>query len=134
MNSPTSMGGSQDSRAGGSGYDWRQVAGQAKQLATDAADLKRQLQQAGVAPKDLTPVDDVVKALQALGRSSEPPKDLQDLYKSAVDKFKALDFAIRKRVDTSNEQLFLSGSEDIPDSFKTLIQEYYRQLAKKGGK
>ena len=76
-----------------------------------------------------------MKALQALGTSKEPPKGLQDLYATAVEKFKALDFAIRKKVDTSNEQLFLSGSEDIPESFKTLIQEYhYRQLAKKGGK
>ena len=134
MTSPTDMGGAGDSRPGAGGQDWRQVANQAKQLAGDAADLKRQLQQAGIAPKDLTPVDDVVKALQALGTSKEPPKGLQELYATAVEKFKALDFAIRKKVDTSNEQLFLSGSEDIPESFKTLIQEYYRQLAKKGGK
>jgi hypothetical protein len=37
-------------------------------------------------------------------------------------------------VDTSNEQLFLSGSDDIPASFKTLIEEYYRQIGKKSGK
>ena len=67
MTSPTDMGGAGDSRPGAGGQDWRQVANQAKQLAGDAADLKRQLQQAGIAPKDLTPVDDVVKALQALG-------------------------------------------------------------------
>ena len=128
------MGGAADARPGAGGQDWRQVSNSARQLAADAADLKRQLQQAGIAPKDLTPVDDVVKALQALGSSKEPPKGLQDLYAAAVEKFKALDFAIRKRVDTTNEQLFLSGSEDIPESFKALIQEYYRQLAKKGGK
>jgi len=115
--------------------DLRQLANQARQLANDAQDVKRQLQQAGVAPKDLTPVDDVVKALQQLGDASklENPGKLTDLYQTALDKFKTLEFEIRKRVDTSNDQLFLSGSEDVPASFRTLIEEYYRALAKKGG-
>ena len=126
-------GGGSDARPGA---DWRQIANQARQLANDAQDVRRQLQQAGIAPKDLTPVDDVVNALRALGddKNLKNPKGLQELYATAVDKFKALDFAVRKKVDTSNEQLFLSGSEDVPASFRALIQEYYRALAKKGGK
>jgi hypothetical protein len=113
----------------------RQLANQARQLASDAQTVRRQLQQAGVPPKDLTPVDDVVKALQQLGneKNLQNPAGLQELYQTAVDRFKTLEFEIRKRVDTSNEQLFLSGSEDVPPSFKSLIEEYYRALSKKGG-
>jgi flagellar motor protein MotB len=113
----------------------RQIANQARQLATDAADVRRQLSQAGVQPKDLAPVDDVVKALQALGNEKSPqnPKGLQELYQTAVDRFKVLEFEIRKRVDTSNDQMFLSGSEDMPPQFKALIEEYSRALAKKKG-
>jgi hypothetical protein len=98
--------------------------------------VRRQLQQAGIAPKELTPVDDVVKALRELGneKNLQNPQGLQDLYATALEKFKTLEFEIRKRVDTSNEQLYLSGSEDVPPSFKSLIEEYYRALAKKGGK
>ena len=131
--SPNDRGGGGDARPGA---DWRQLQNQARNLANDAADVRRQLQQAGIAPKDLTPVDDVVKALRELGgdKALNNPKGLQELYSAALDKFKALDFAIRKRLDTSNEALYLSGSEDVPESFRTLIQEYYRQLAKKGGK
>jgi hypothetical protein len=120
----------------GTAGDLRQIANQARQLASDAQDVRRQLQQAGVPPKDLTPVDDVVKALQQLGneKNLQNPTGLQELYQVALQRFKTLEFEIRKRVDTSNEQLFLSGSEDVPPSFRTLIEEYYRALAKKGGK
>src|SRR4030095_11014403 len=109
---------------------------QARQLANDAADVRRQLQQAGVPPKDLTAVDDVVKALQQLGneKNLQNPTGLNELYQTAVQKFKVLEFEIRKRVDTSNDQLFLSGSETVPPAFKSLIEEYYKALAKKGGK
>jgi len=61
------------------------------------------------------------------------PSGLNELYQTAVDRFKALEFEVRKRVDTSNSQLFLSGSQDVPPAYRTLIEEYYRTLAKKGG-
>ena len=41
---------------------------------------------------------------------------------------------MRKKVDTTNEQLFLSGSDEVPPKYKELIQEYHRALSKKGGK
>ncbi len=116
----------------------RQWTNQANQLANDAQDVKKQLQQAGVNPRDLTPVDDVIKALRALGdaKSYNDPSKLQDLYSSAVEKFKALEYEVRKKVDTTNEALFLSGSDEVPPKYKDLIQEYYRALSKKasGGK
>ena len=62
------------------------------------------------------------------------PGRLQQLYSTAVDKFKALEYEVRKKVDTTNEALFLSGSDEVPPKYKELIQEYYRALSKKGGK
>ena len=125
-------GSSADARPGG----LRQIANQARQLADDAQDVRRQLQQAGIAPKDLAPVDDVVKALRELGneKNLQNPTGLQELYQTAVQRFKTLEFEIRKRVDTTNQELFLSGSEDVPAAFRTLIEEYYRTLSKKGKK
>jgi hypothetical protein len=40
---------------------------------------------------------------------------------------------LRQRLDTGNNQLFLSGSEDVPPQFKSQIEDYYRRLAKKAG-
>jgi hypothetical protein len=129
---PNQMNSSGDSRPG----DRRQIANQARQLANDAAEAGRALRQAGVSQRDLQPVDDVVKALRALSdeKNLQNPAGLQELYQTAFQRFKALEFEIRKRVDTTNDQLFLSGSEEVPASFRTLIEEYYRTLAKKGGK
>ena len=128
-NQSNSMG---DARPNG---DMRQLANTARNLGNDAADVRRQLQQAGVAAKDLAPIDDVVKALRDLSdaKNLQNPKGLQDLYSTAVEKFKVLEFEIRKRVDTTNEQLFLSGSDDVPPAFRNLIQEYYKSLSKKPG-
>ncbi len=80
----------------------RQLANQARQLANDAQNVRQQLQKAGVPPKDLTPVDDVVKALRDLGdeKKLQNPTGLQELYQTAVQRFKTLEFEIRKRVDT----------------------------------
>ena len=113
--------------------DSRQVANQAKQLANDAQQIRGDLQRAGVQAKDFKPVDDVIKALQNMTneKNLQNPKGLQDLYSTAVEKFKMLEFEMRKRVDTTNEQLFLSGSDDVPPAFRSLIEQYYRSLNKK---
>jgi len=115
--------------------DTKQLANQAKQLANDAQAIKGQLQSAGVQAKDLKPVDDVIKALKDMTneKNLQNPKGLQELYSTATEKFKMLEFEIRKRTDTTNEQLFLSGSDDVPPAFRSLIEQYYRSLNKKPG-
>ena len=125
-----------DSRAGNFRGDARQMANQATNLADDASRVRRQLQQAGVGQRELQPIDEVVKALRALGDEKVygDPTGLQDLYATALDKFKKLEYDLRQRTDTSSQQLYLSGSEDVPPNFKALIEEYYRALSKKGGK
>ena len=115
--------------------DVRQWANQARELANDTQTMRNDLQRSGVNPKDLMPVDEVVKALRALGdeRNYQNMGNLEQLYSTAVDRFKALEFELRKRTDTSNAQLYLSGSEDVPPNFRGLIQDYYRALSKKPG-
>lgn len=58
---------------------------------------------------------------------------LAELSATALEKLKKLEFDLRKRTDTTSDQLFLSGSEDIPAPFRSVINEYYRRLAKKQG-
>ena len=129
-NSRDAGSGGGDARPNG---DPRQLANQAKQLATDAQQIRGDLQRAGVQAKDLKPVDDVIKALRDMTSEQklQNPKGLQDLYSTAIEKFKMLEFEMRKRIDTTNEQLFLSGSDDVPPAFRSLIEQYYRSLNKK---
>ena len=36
-------------------------------------------------------------------------------------------------MESGNESLSLSGSDEVPAGFRQAIEEYYRALAKKGG-
>ena len=113
----------------------RQVRNQAGELANDAQDLRRQLQAGGGTQTDLRAIDDVLKALRSLESSKNigDPVEMQQLTGVALDKLKKLEFDLRKRVDTTNNELFLSGSEEVPAKSKDQIFEYFRQLAKRAG-
>ena len=82
--------------------------------------------------KDLTAVDDVVKALRALDsdKLAGDPIGMQQLLATALDKMKKLEYDLRKRADTANEQLYISGSEDVPKAWESIINDYYRSLGK----
>ena len=110
--------------------DIRQWRGQFREWANDAEALRRQLQQAGVNPRDL---DDVLRDLRALDndRVYVDPKGLEQLQAAAIDKLKKFEFMLRRKADTGNDSLSLSGSDQVPDGFRQAIEEYYRSLAKR---
>ena len=128
---PGNQGG--DARPGLSRGDARDYRDQARQLANDAQDLRQRLQQSGATGKDLQAVDDIVKALRAMDsdRATNDPAILQGLSATALDKLTKFEWDLRKRVDTSNDQLYLSGSDEVPATYKDLIEQYYRALSKK---
>jgi hypothetical protein len=41
---------------------------------------------------------------------------------------------LRRRVDADGNTVVLTGSEEVPEEFRKLVQEYYRSLAKGSGK
>ena len=128
-----------DARNWGGGYgysyrwnadDIRQFRGQFREWANDAEALRRQLQQAGVSPRDL---DEVLRDLKAFDndRVYADPKGLEQLQAAAIDKLKKFEFMLRRKAEAGNDSLSLSGSDQVPDGFRQAIEEYYRSLAKK---
>ena len=118
------------------GYRWnaddiRQFRNQWREWANDAEALRRQLQQAGMSPRDL---DDVLRDLRQFenDRLYADPQGLEKLQAAAIDKLKKVEFALRRKADGGNESLSLSGSDQVPEGFRQAIEEYYRSLAKKG--
>jgi hypothetical protein len=91
------------------------------------------MQQAGMAGRDLASVDEVIKTLRELEgeRPYRDPNGLQALQGQVLDKMQKIEFDLRKRVDTTNDQLYLSGSEDVPPTFRSQVEEYSRRLSKK---
>lgn len=112
-----------------------QYRNQAQQLATQAQDLGQQLKQAGAAPHDQQSLDEISQALRnmAASRAYDNAAELRALENTALDKMKKLEFDLRKQIDTTNQQLYLSGSEDVPPAFRSQIEEYYRALSKQSG-
>jgi hypothetical protein len=112
--------------------DLRQLRDRAGQLSADAEALRRQLQASGSQRQDLATMDDVIRALRALDSQGmkTDPRELADLSTAALDKLRKLEFELRKRTDTTSDELYLSGSDDAPPQYRSLIDEYYRALSK----
>jgi len=110
--------------------DVRQFRRDFREWATDAEALRRQLQQNNVNPRDL---DDIIRDLYRFDndRLYADPNGLAQLQAQVTDKMKKFEFSLRRKTDAANESLSLSGSDQVPEGFRTAIEEYYRSLAKK---
>jgi hypothetical protein len=92
--------------------------------------LRRQLQASGVSQREL---DDIIRDLQKFDneRLYVDPRGLEQLQAAAMDKLKKFEFALRRKAESGNDSLSLSGSDQVPDGFRQAIEEYYRSLAKR---
>jgi hypothetical protein len=110
--------------------DIRQFRREFREWANDAEALRRQLQTAGVNPRDL---DEVLRQLRGMDNDQvyADPRGLEQLQAAAIDKLKKFEFTLRRNTEAGNESLSLSGSDQVPEGFRQAIEEYYRSLAKK---
>lgn len=124
-----------DARPGLNPLNVRQWQDTARNLNSELQGLRRDLQNAGVASRELTSIDDVVRALREMDsvKMTQDPRAVQALTAAALEKLKRFDLDLRKRVDTSSSQLFLAGTEDVPKAYQPLVNEYSRALSKKPG-
>lgn len=104
-------------------------------MANDVRNFQQQLRQSGATQADLRSADDVLRALQELGTerggTAADWQGMQQLSSAALDKIQKLEFELRKRTDTSSNELFLSGSDDAPAKYRDLVGDYFRALSKK---
>lgn len=116
-------------------WDPRQVRNQATEMLNDLGDLRRQLQGAGGEVRDLQSIDEVAKALREMTNEHlvGDPTGLQQLAQSALEKLQRIERDLRRRTDTTNDQLFLSGADEAPVQYRPLVDEYFRELSKKSG-
>lgn len=111
----------------------RQFRRELSERTGDLQQLRQALQQSGVDARDL---DEVVRQLRQLDNETAfgNPDGIQALTAAALEKLKKFEFDLRKKLDTTSNALFLNGNEEIPANFRNLVEEYYKSLAKKGGK
>ena len=124
-----------DARPNGNGYtnnDIRQLRREYQEREREAENLQRVLSEAGMSTRDL---QDIINQLRAFDndRLFSDPKALEQLQAAALERLKKFEFDLRKKIGTDNNQLSLSGSDEVPAAFRRAVEEYYQKLAQQRG-
>ncbi len=126
----TEGGGRGDRRPWGfSRDDIRQFRGEVRQWSNEAQALRRLLREGDLDPKEL---DALLQALRALDddRVYQDRAELERLQTFVAEGMKRFEYGLRRRVDAAGADVTLSGTEDVPEAFRPLVEQYYRSLAK----
>ncbi len=130
------QGGQAGGRASPQGFspqDVRQFRSEFRQRLREARDLEQDLARQDIDAEEL---DEVIAALRALDaeRVYDDPAEVARLQAQLLEGFKQLEFGLRRRVEGEGpERASLTGSDDVPDGFRKMVEEYYKALSRGGG-
>jgi hypothetical protein len=132
---PMGPGGGGDSRVGPMGPDdVRQFRAEARQRLAEAERLRRELQREGLETAEL---DAVIADLRRLDveRVYGDPLEFTRLQMAVVDGIKQFEYNLRRQVlGAERERLLSTGSGDVPEAYRRLVEEYYRSLSRDGNR
>ena len=78
---------------------------------------------------------DLIERLRALEdeRAYANPADLERLLAMVTEGTKQFEYGLRRKIEGGDkEQVFLSGSAEVPTGYRELVEEYYRSLSRTG--
>ena len=109
--------------------DARQFRGEARQWLNDAEQLRRLVQGQKIDGRQL---EEVLRGLRALqdDRVYQNAEALQKLQSEVTENMKRFEFGLRRRAEGGNAQPVLSGSDEVPEQFRKLVEQYYKSLSK----
>jgi hypothetical protein len=110
--------------------DVRQLRSEVRQRLAEAQALRQELQRQGV---DTSELDDVISGLRELDKAQtyDVPLDVARLQAAVVDGAKQFEYRLRRELAGTDEQrLLLSGTDEVPDGFRKLVEEYYKALSR----
>jgi len=107
----------------------RQQRATYRQLSGDVTQLRGQLR--GVEGIDPAQLESVLRMLRQLDdeRTYQNAGDLLRLQSAVAEQLKRFDYALRRKAAEENA-VALSGSDEVPEAHKPLVEEYYRSLAR----
>ena len=95
--------------------------------------LRDQLRQAGRPVEELRAVLDAMERLEREGIYDNPAQ-VAGLQEEILQLLKQLEFGLRREVEGDAERrATLTGSDEVPEGYRKLVEEYYRALARGGG-
>jgi hypothetical protein len=109
--------------------DIRQLRGEARQFSQDAQALRGMLRGENIDPREL---DEIVRALRQLEdeRTYQNVEELARLQSFVAESLKRFEFGLRRKVDADKNAIALTGSDEVPEEFRKLVEQYYRSLAR----
>ena len=91
----------------------------------------------GEAGRNADELRSVLEAMQRLQREGiyDNPAQVAALQEEILQSLKRLEFGLRREVEgAADRRAALTGSDDVPDAYRKLVEEYYRKLAGGGGR
>ncbi len=110
--------------------DIRQLSREMQQRLIDAQELGRMLDRNST---DMRNLDRVIESLRRLGdgRKYEDPEMVARL-KSAIDMLHQVELSLNRELSqlTGKDKYFYAEDNEAPSSYKKLVEEYYKALAR----
>jgi hypothetical protein len=111
----------------------RQYTREFAQRLAQARELQESLQAQG---RDTPELEEAIEALEAL-RRAETYGDLPQIARlqgQLRESLKRLEFVLRREVEGERAgQAALTGADEVPPGFRKMVEEYFRNLARRGG-
>ena len=108
--------------------DIRQWSREYTQRAGEMEGLRRLLNEEQFEVGDL---DSIIQRMRELDdmRRYQDPEAIAKLQAFVIEELKRFEYRLRREITEENEELFLAGNEEMPDSFRDLVEEYFRSLS-----
>ena len=110
--------------------DIRQYRGEIRQWTSETQELRNRLREQNVDVADLDPILRALRELDA-DRVYKDARELERLQTFVTEGVKRFEYGLRRKAEGSQEQLTLSGSDEVPRGFRELVEEYYRALSRR---
>jgi hypothetical protein len=109
--------------------DVRQFRSEARQWTREAEQLQRMLKEQRIDPRDL---DELLRNLRRLDddRIYQDVEELARLQTQVAEGAKRFEYGLRRRIEGNANQILLSGSDEVPEQFRKMVEEYYKSLSK----
>ncbi len=90
--------------------------------------MRRALRREGV---DVRKMGNILRSLGRLENQREigTPRGLAQLKDAIIPGLKEFEYALRRQLEGPEQQLFLSGSDEVPAEYRKLVEEYYKALS-----
>ncbi len=116
--------------------DLRQLRREFQQRAADARALRDDLRRQG---QDVSDLDRVIRGFEGIAEMADKRPDLdmdqvRRIQAAIREGLERTEFRLRRQVEgDASQRGVLQGTDDVPEGFRKMVEEYFRTLSKEGG-